>query len=171
MEALHAVLTEIVHLFVDDGLLALALVAGCGAVLILSGLLPASARGFSLAAPPSCSATWSGPHGASTPQGRCASAATDPVKDGSRDTDLAGASAKDKVRADVRAPDRSQTLLLPGSLDEYGGRDNPVRFIDAFVDGLDQRRRISSAWRRREPGAIRLFLCHNAHCGSVIRHQ
>jgi transposase len=26
---------------------------------------------------------------------------------------------------------------LPESLDEYVGPDNPVRFIDAFVDGLD----------------------------------
>jgi transposase len=33
--------------------------------------------------------------------------------------------------------DRSQTLLLPESLDEYVSHDNPVRFIDAFVDGLD----------------------------------
>jgi transposase len=33
--------------------------------------------------------------------------------------------------------DRSQTLLLPESLDEYVGPENPVRFIDAFVDGLD----------------------------------
>ena len=33
--------------------------------------------------------------------------------------------------------DRSQTLLLPKSLDEYVGPENPVRFIEAFVDGLD----------------------------------
>ena len=33
--------------------------------------------------------------------------------------------------------DRSQTLLLPESLDDYVGAENPVRFIDAFVDGLD----------------------------------
>src|SRR5947209_3251428 len=33
--------------------------------------------------------------------------------------------------------DRSQTLLLPESLDDYVGADNAVRFIDAFVDGLD----------------------------------
>ena len=33
--------------------------------------------------------------------------------------------------------DRSQTLLLPESLDDYVGLDNPVRFIEAFVDGLD----------------------------------
>ena len=33
--------------------------------------------------------------------------------------------------------DRSQTLLLPESVDDYVGRENPVRFIDAFVEGLD----------------------------------
>ena len=33
--------------------------------------------------------------------------------------------------------ERSQLLLLPGAIDDYVGPDNPVRFIDAFVDGLD----------------------------------
>ena len=33
--------------------------------------------------------------------------------------------------------DRSQVLLLPEAVDDCVGRDNPVRFIDAFVDGLD----------------------------------
>jgi transposase len=33
--------------------------------------------------------------------------------------------------------DRSQILLLPERLDDYVGPDNPVRFIEAFVDGLD----------------------------------
>lgn len=28
-------------------------------------------------------------------------------------------------------------LLLPETVDDYVGPDNPVRFIDAFVDGLD----------------------------------
>src|ERR1700742_5405713 len=37
----------------------------------------------------------------------------------------------------ITGHDRSQTLLLPESLDEYVGAENPVRFIDAFVDGLD----------------------------------
>ncbi len=37
----------------------------------------------------------------------------------------------------ISGPDRSQTLLLPESLDEYVGQDNPVRFIEAFVEGLD----------------------------------
>jgi hypothetical protein len=31
--------------------------------------------------------------------------------------------------------DRCQTLLLPEALDDYVGAENPVRFIDAFVDG------------------------------------
>ena len=33
--------------------------------------------------------------------------------------------------------DRFQTLLLPESLDDYVGLENPVRFIDAFVGGLE----------------------------------
>jgi transposase len=33
--------------------------------------------------------------------------------------------------------DRSQLLLLPEVVDDYVGPDNPVRFIDAFVDRLD----------------------------------
>jgi transposase len=33
--------------------------------------------------------------------------------------------------------DRRQTLLLPEALDDYVGAENPVRFIDAFVDGLE----------------------------------
>jgi transposase len=37
----------------------------------------------------------------------------------------------------IAGRDRSQTLLLPESLDEYVGPENPVRFIEAFVDELD----------------------------------
>src|SRR5690242_11834726 len=37
----------------------------------------------------------------------------------------------------IAGHDRAQTLLLPEALDDYVGHDNPVRFIDAFVDGLD----------------------------------
>jgi len=33
--------------------------------------------------------------------------------------------------------DRSQLLLLPEAVDDYVGADNPVRFIEVFVDGLD----------------------------------
>ena len=35
--------------------------------------------------------------------------------------------------------ERSQLLLLPEAIDDYVAADNPVRFIDAFVDGLDLR--------------------------------
>src|SRR5690242_11696822 len=37
----------------------------------------------------------------------------------------------------IAGSDRSQMLLLPESLDDYVGPENPVRFIEAFVDGLD----------------------------------
>src|ERR1700674_1889834 len=37
----------------------------------------------------------------------------------------------------ITGHDRRQTLLLPEAVDDYVGTDNPVRFIDAFVDGLD----------------------------------
>ena len=33
--------------------------------------------------------------------------------------------------------ERSQLLLLPEAIDDYVGSDNPVRFVDAFVEGLD----------------------------------
>ena len=37
----------------------------------------------------------------------------------------------------IAGHDRSQNLLLPESVDDYLGPENPVRFIDAFVEGLD----------------------------------
>ena len=37
----------------------------------------------------------------------------------------------------VEGCDRGQSTLFPAVLDEYIGDDNPVRAIDAFVDGLD----------------------------------
>jgi transposase len=37
----------------------------------------------------------------------------------------------------IAGSDRSQLLLLPDAIDDYVAPDNPVRFIDAFVDGLD----------------------------------
>ena len=39
--------------------------------------------------------------------------------------------------AHLTGHDRSQLLLLPEALDDYVAADNPVRFIEAFVDGLD----------------------------------
>jgi transposase len=37
----------------------------------------------------------------------------------------------------ITGSERSQLLLLPEAIDDYVGADNPVRFIDAFVNGLD----------------------------------
>src|SRR5919199_2423148 len=39
--------------------------------------------------------------------------------------------------AHISGHDRSQTLLFPEAVDDHVDPDNPVRFIDAFVDGLD----------------------------------
>ena len=37
----------------------------------------------------------------------------------------------------VEGTDRRQTFLLPGSVDDYVGADNPVRVVEAFIDALD----------------------------------
>ncbi len=37
----------------------------------------------------------------------------------------------------IQGVHRNQPVMFPESLDEYIGDDNPVRFIDAFVDSLD----------------------------------
>ena len=39
--------------------------------------------------------------------------------------------------AHLSGHDRTQLLLLPEAVDDYVGPDNPVRFIEAFVDELD----------------------------------
>jgi transposase len=39
----------------------------------------------------------------------------------------------------VEGVDRSQRTLFPASLENYITEDNPVRAVDAFVDGLDLR--------------------------------
>ena len=40
----------------------------------------------------------------------------------------------------VAGIERSQTTLFPALLEDYVSEDNPVRAIDAFVDGLDLRK-------------------------------
>ena len=37
----------------------------------------------------------------------------------------------------IHGSDCTQMLLLPEVVDDYVSPDNPVRFIEAFVDGLD----------------------------------
>ena len=55
----------------------------------------------------------------------------------------------------IQGRDRNQTLLLPNSVDEYMGPDNPVRFVDAFVEQLDlqleaeSRRNLEVMWLLR----------------------
>jgi hypothetical protein len=46
--------------------------------------------------------------------------------------------------------ERSQLLLLPEAIDDYVVADNPVLFIDAFVDGLDL---AAAGFHRVEPKA------------------
>ena len=50
---------------------------------------------------------------------------------------LIAISALESGMTHIQGHDRSQLLLLPEAVDDYVGADNPVRFIDAFVDGLD----------------------------------
>ena len=37
----------------------------------------------------------------------------------------------------IEGEDRGQVSLLPASLEDYVGEDNPVRVIDAYIDELD----------------------------------
>jgi len=48
----------------------------------------------------------------------------------------------------ISGHDRSQILLLPEVVDDYVRPDNPVRFVDAFVDGLDL---VAASFNRVEP--------------------
>jgi transposase len=52
--------------------------------------------------------------------------------------------------AQISGHDRSQLLLLPEAIDDYIGADNPVRFVGAFVDGLDL---AAAGFARVEPKA------------------
>ena len=37
----------------------------------------------------------------------------------------------------ISGSDRAPSLLLPASVEDYVGADNPVRALEAFVDGFD----------------------------------
>ena len=52
--------------------------------------------------------------------------------------------------AHISGDDRSQLLLLPESVEDYVGPDDVVRFIDAFVDGLDLE---ATGFKRVDPKA------------------
>src|ERR1700684_3005797 len=53
--------------------------------------------------------------------------------------------------AHISGFERDQLLLLPEAVDDYVGADNPVRFIDAFVEELDL---TAAGFARVEPAAI-----------------
>ena len=82
-----------------------------------------------------------------------------PCENSSQNGFRRGVTTIESGMAHITGHDRSQTLLLPESLDDYVGPDNPVRFIDAFVDGLDlaaagfavlsRRRQVAQAMHRR----------------------
>ena len=39
----------------------------------------------------------------------------------------------------IEGTDRNQVMLLPESVEDYVGADNPVRIVEAFVEQLDLR--------------------------------
>ena len=48
----------------------------------------------------------------------------------------------------IHGGDRNQTLLLPAAVDDYVSQENPVRFIEAFVDQCDLQ---EAGFRRVQP--------------------
>ena len=54
--------------------------------------------------------------------------------------------------AHITGKDRSQLLLFPDAVGDYVGPDNPVRFIDAFVDSLDLEAAVFQRVRPNEMG-------------------
>ena len=49
----------------------------------------------------------------------------------------------------IEGEDRQQVTLLPECLDDYIGKDNPVRVVDVFVDEGDEIDGGVSAFKRR----------------------
>ena len=68
------------------------------------------------------------------------------------------------VMTHIPGSDRSQLLLLPEAVDDYVAADNPVRFIDAFVDGLDLKAAgfAGSNRTRRAVQATRRAICSSS---------
>jgi transposase/IS5 family transposase len=52
--------------------------------------------------------------------------------------------------AHISGLERDQLLLLPEAVDDYVGSDNPVRFVDAFVEGVDL---VAAGFLRVQPRA------------------
>ena len=58
--------------------------------------------------------------------------------------------------------DRSQNSLFPAHLEDYVAKDNPVRAVDAFIEGLDLGK---LGFRRAEP------LENGRPCYDCVVHQ
>ena len=59
---------------------------------------------------------------------------------------------------------RDQTVLFPDKLDDYVDRENPVRFIDAFIDSLNLEKLRSSntpSQTRKEDRPTTHQICSN----------
>ena len=52
----------------------------------------------------------------------------------------------------IKGEDRRQYVLFPACLDEYIEQDNPVRYIDAFVDSQDLEELGFNHTKRETPG-------------------
>ena len=52
----------------------------------------------------------------------------------------------------IKGEDRRQYVLFPACLDEYIEQDNPVRYIDAFVDSQDLEELGFNHTKREAPG-------------------
>ena len=62
---------------------------------------------------------------------------------------------------------RDQTILFPDTLDKYVDKENPVRFIDAFVDSLNLEKlgfKHSITHAKQEDLLIILQTCSNSTC-------
>ncbi len=59
--------------------------------------------------------------------------------------------------------ERSQLLLLPETVDDYVGADNPVRFIDGFVDQMDlAARRVGEENIEERTQPLNFFTSHSS---------
>jgi hypothetical protein len=61
----------------------------------------------------------------------------------------------------VNGTNRDQTVLFPNTIDQYVEKENPVRFIDAFVDSLNLESLVSSTqyWLTQENLPTTLQIC------------
>lgn len=67
----------------------------------------------------------------------------------------------------IRGDSRDQELLLPDSLEEYVSENNPVRFIEGFVDKLNRAERYGAS-RTRTSSIGSAAAWENKHRGTTV---